>query len=177
MKRTFVLAFLCLPLIVPGCVSSQATRAPSSHAADNRGDHKERVRRLYLDGYIGGDLAAIDAVFAPEYLRHDSGSSAIADLQAQYDLVRDLRRAFPDLQGSVDFVIADGNMVAARWTLWGTATGPSSWAPPSGKPFRFSGINVYRFDNGKAVELWNHRDDLAWFQQLGVVTLPARPPD
>jgi predicted ester cyclase len=31
----------------------------------------------------------------------------------------------------------------------------------------FSGINVFRFSNGKVVELWNHRDDLGLMQQLG----------
>ena len=32
---------------------------------------------------------------------------------------------------------------------------------------RFSGINVFRFSDGKAVEIWNHRDDLGQMQQLG----------
>jgi predicted ester cyclase len=32
---------------------------------------------------------------------------------------------------------------------------------------RFSAINVFRFSDGKVVELWNHRDDLGLMEQLG----------
>jgi predicted ester cyclase len=32
---------------------------------------------------------------------------------------------------------------------------------------RFSGVNVFRFADGKVVEIWNHRDDLGLMQQLG----------
>ncbi|MGH2529655.1 MAG: ester cyclase [Actinomycetota bacterium] len=30
-----------------------------------------------------------------------------------------------------------------------------------------SGVNIFRFRDGKVVELWNHRDDLGLMQQLG----------
>jgi predicted ester cyclase len=29
-------------------------------------------------------------------------------------------------------------------------------------------VNIFRIQNGKVVELWNHRDDLGVMQQLGV---------
>jgi predicted ester cyclase len=31
----------------------------------------------------------------------------------------------------------------------------------------FSAANVFRFENGKVVEIWNHRDDLGLQDQLG----------
>ncbi len=31
----------------------------------------------------------------------------------------------------------------------------------------FSGVNIFRFADGKVIELWNHRDDLGLMQQLG----------
>jgi predicted ester cyclase len=50
----------------------------------------------------------------------------------------------------------------------GTHQGPWAGVEPTGRPMRFSGINVFRFQDGKVVELWNHRDDLGLMQQLGV---------
>jgi hypothetical protein len=39
-----------------------------------------------------------------------------------------------------------------------------------------SGVNVFRFEQGKVAELWNHRDDLGLMEQLGaVVYAGARP--
>lgn len=51
----------------------------------------------------------------------------------------------------------------------GHGDGQGPFGPPSGRPFRFSGINVYRFQGDHVVELWNHRDDLQWFRQLNLV--------
>ena len=38
---------------------------------------------------------------------------------------------------------------------------------PTGRSMEFSGVNVFRFHDGKVVEIWNHRDDLGLMQQLG----------
>jgi predicted ester cyclase len=57
--------------------------------------------------------------------------------------------------------------VAGRWTATGTHLGVWAGVEPSGRPMQFSGINVFRFADGKAVEIWNHRDDLGLLQQLG----------
>ena len=41
---------------------------------------------------------------------------------------------------------------------------------------RFSGVNIFRFENGKVSELWNHRDDLRLMQQVGApIYAGARP--
>ena len=48
----------------------------------------------------------------------------------------------------------------------------------TGRPIAFSGVNIFRFENGKVAEIWNHRDDLGLMTQLGAVTMnagPARP--
>ena len=31
----------------------------------------------------------------------------------------------------------------------------------------FSAANIWRFEDGKAVEIWNHRDDLGLMEQVG----------
>lgn len=41
----------------------------------------------------------------------------------------------------------------------------------------FSGVNIFRFgDEGKVVEIWNHRDDLGLKEQLGHRCSPERQP-
>lgn len=29
------------------------------------------------------------------------------------------------------------------------------------------GVNIFRFENGKVTEIWNHRDDLGLMEQVG----------
>ena len=64
-------------------------------------------------------------------------------------------------------MLAEGDLVAARWTMDGTNTGPWGDQPPTGRHVRFSGVNIFRLAGGKVVEIWNHRDDLGVAQQLG----------
>jgi hypothetical protein len=62
--------------------------------------------------------------------------------------------------GNIDFQIAEGDLVATRWQ-WHYE--PRAW------PMRIlmlGGrnpvpiINVFRFEHGKIVEVWNHRHDI-----------------
>jgi predicted ester cyclase len=79
-----------------------------------------------------------------------------------------VRRFYEEVWGrDVDFVLADGDFVAGRWTATGTHIGSWAGVEPTGRSMEFSGINVFRFSNGKVVELWNHRDALGLMQQLG----------
>jgi predicted ester cyclase len=66
----------------------------------------------------------------------------------------------------LDLILAEGDLVAARWTTEGTNSGPWGGRPPTGKRARFCGVNIFRFRDGKVAELWNHRDDLGLMQQL-----------
>ncbi len=63
-------------------------------------------------------------------------------------------------------------MTATSWLpagpLMETQTGPWGTIEPSGGPMRFSGVNIFRFADGKVAEIWNHRDDLGLMTQLGV---------
>jgi predicted ester cyclase len=72
----------------------------------------------------------------------------------------DFRAAFPDLQFTLELLVADADMVVGRWTATGTNTGQWGNIPPTGKPAKFSAVNIFRIANGKVVEIWNHRDDL-----------------
>jgi SnoaL-like polyketide cyclase len=53
-----------------------------------------------------------------------------------------------------------------RWTATGTHLGEWPGGGAMGS-MRFSGIKVFRFSDGKVVEIWNDRDDLGLMQQLG----------
>ena len=75
-------------------------------------------------------------------------------------------------------MLAEGNLVAARWTVSGTHTGRWGGVGPTGKQATFSGVNIFRFgDNGKVMEIWNHRDDLGLMEQLGAAVYAGAPGD
>ena len=64
-------------------------------------------------------------------------------------------------------MLAEDDFVAARWTASGMHSGRWGDVAPTGRNGQFSGVNIFRFANGKVVEIWNHRDDLGLREQLG----------
>jgi len=140
-------------------------------------DHAALVRRFYDEVWGRGLVEVAYEIFAENYARHDlRPSQAAPGPEGQKRIAADFRAAFPDLRFHVDMVIAENDLVAARWTAEGTNSGPWAGQPATGRTARFSGVNIFRFERGKVVELWNHRDDLGLMQQLGApIIAGARP--
>jgi predicted ester cyclase len=82
------------------------------------------------------------------------------------------RDAFPDLRFTAEDIIAEGDKVAARYTMRGTHQGEFMGVAPTGNRIEVTGIDIVRFEGGKMVEHWANSDELGMMQQLGVIPAP-----
>jgi steroid delta-isomerase-like uncharacterized protein len=141
-------------------------------------ENKELVRRFYMEVWDRGNVEFAHEVFADDYVRHDlRPTQALPGPAGMARIAADFRRAFPDARWRVDLVLGEDDLVAARWTATGTHTGPWGDVEPTGKAATFSGVNIYRFrPDGKVAELWNHRDDLGFMEQLGAPVYAGAAP-
>jgi predicted ester cyclase len=69
-------------------------------------------------------------------------------------------------------LVADGDKVAARFTMRGTHNGIFMDIPPSGQPFVATSMAFYRLEGGKVVEETGLPDMLAILQQIGAAPRP-----
>ncbi len=130
--------------------------------------NKSLIRRFCEEVWNKGNLNVMQEIFAPDYVRHDlRPGNPPPGPEGQQRIAADFRAAFPDLRMSIDLMVAEEDMVVVRWTTEGTHSGPWGGVLPTGKHARFSGVNIFRIQDGKVVELWNHRDDLGLMQQVG----------
>lgn len=130
--------------------------------------NKEIVRRLGVEPW-GGNLAVIDELVAPGYVGHDPAAPDQQGPGGVKDFVTGYLAAFPDGSITIEEQLADGDLVATRWTGRGTQQGELMGIPPTGKQVTISGITISRVENGKVVEEWSNWDTLGMLQQLGVV--------
>jgi steroid delta-isomerase-like uncharacterized protein len=139
--------------------------------------NKRLVERFYEEVWARGNVEFVEQVFADDYLRHDlRPTQAAPGAAGQAQIAHAFRAAFPDLQWRVDVLLAEEDLVAARWTASGTHTGSWAGRPPTGRRAEFSGVNIFRFgDDEKVVEIWNHRDDLGLQEQLGAAVHAGAP--
>jgi predicted ester cyclase len=84
------------------------------------------------------------------------------------------RAAFPDLHGTIEDQIAEGDKVVSRMTYRGTHQGELMGIPPTGKQVTMSFIGIHRITAGKVAEGWVNFDALGMMQQLGVIPSPER---
>jgi steroid delta-isomerase-like uncharacterized protein len=116
---------------------------------------------------LAAELIAPDAMFhVPgqlEPLRGPGGYLAIIGM---------LRGGFPDIQWTLEDTVAEGDAVAARYTMRGTHQGVFSGVPATGRPIRVQSMAFYRLAGGQVVEEHGLPDMLALMQQIGAVPAP-----
>ena len=146
--------------------TATATPATSQAAIEN----VNTSRRLIEELWNKGNLAVADEAFTSDYVGHDPatptelrGPAAVKQSATLY------RAAFPDLRLNIEAIIAEGDLVAARWTSSGTHTGDLMGIPPTGRKTASTGITISRFENGRIAEDWVNWDALGLMRQLGVV--------
>ena len=130
-------------------------------------ENKALVRRT-IEALNERNWAAYDEAFSSDIVLHNA-SRTIQGLQAHKQYVSMLLTAFPDLQFTVEDLIAEGDKVVDRYTARGTHTGALMGMAPTGKQFTATAISINHFANDKIVEQWFNVDDLGLFQQLGLV--------
>lgn len=137
-------------------------------------DHTVSIQRLY-DLINSGDIDGFGQQVADDFVEHDETPGFPPTKAGVVQYFKMLRAAFPDLQMTVDDVIASGDKAVARVRVSGTHKGEFMGMPATGKSAVVNLIDITRFgDDGLAHEHWGVVDQLALMQQLGAI--PAAPP-
>jgi steroid delta-isomerase-like uncharacterized protein len=129
--------------------------------------------RVVFDAFNGGDLDALDQVVAEDAVDHDPYNPYASEgREGLKQLIADYRESFPDLEVTIEDIIAEGDKVVVRWTASGTQQGEVMGTPGSGKRTSVGGIGIDRLEGGRIVESWAHWDTLGMLQQIGAIPQP-----
>ena len=127
----------------------------------NAPERNKEAARTVFGVWSSGELELLDEIVATEVTHHDPydphASEGLAGMKKTIEINR---RAFPDLEITVEDQIAEGDRVATRWRASMTHQGELMGAPPSGKRTTITGITIDRFEDGEIVEAWRKMDTL-----------------
>jgi predicted ester cyclase len=116
-------------------------------------ENKAVMQRITEEVINQKKLAMVDELFSKEYQAHPSRHEhPHGPEHAKRNFLR-LHKAFPDIQASIELMVAEGDIVAARVTLSGTHL-------PSGKHARWPATVFARFAEGKVAEDWRLVDNV-----------------
>jgi steroid delta-isomerase-like uncharacterized protein len=96
---------------------------------------------------LAQELIATDAKFyvpgQPEPMQGPDGYLAIIHI---------MRSGFPDIQWTLQDMVAEGDTIAARFIIRGTHKGSFFGVPPTGRSIVVQALNFYSFNHGQIVE-------------------------
>ncbi len=131
--------------------------------------NKATARRVYEEGLSQG---IFEVPYTKDFVGHGGGATFTHEQGVAE--ARGWRKAFPDLNVTVDLIVAEGDLVSVRWTARGTNTGTGNGIPATGRKVETSGITMFRFADGAIAEEWTAGNNLSLMRQLGL--LPAQAP-
>jgi steroid delta-isomerase-like uncharacterized protein len=130
--------------------------------------NKVIVRRYYEEVLNQHNLTIIDELFASNFKSYTRSGSV--DLQQYVEAVRRSHQAFPDLQVTIEAQIAEGDLVATRWSAKGTHQGPFAGIQPTGQEITISAMHFHRLADDKITDHWEQLDFAGMLQQLGILS-------
>lgn len=134
-------------------------------------ENKETVRR-YLEAFNERNRDELTDILAEDVVEHGiheefHGPDEILDfLDAHFE-------AFPDYSGTTEAMVAEGDLVTVRYTVKGTHSGEYRDIAPTEQTVEWTGIVIYRLEDGHIAEIWLEEDRLGLLEQLEVVDPPA----
>ena len=125
-------------------------------------DNKRLVARAVAEVINGGNLEAVEALYAPEIAA------------AARDWVTPFRAAFPDVRMDTVALVGEGDTVVGHFRCSGTHTGSWMGRPGTGRAFR-DVREVYWFTlrDGRIVDWWGLEDNDDRRRQLRAGGTPA----
>lgn len=134
--------------------------------------NKTLIRRYFEQVVNQVDRAAAEELVAPNLVFNSPYTpQPTQDRESFLQMLTAVHAAFPDFNLVDHDLIAEGDQVASRWTVYGTHQGELAGIPPSGKKVTITGLSIYRIGDGKIVEGWVQDDTI---QQLAAASQSTR---
>ncbi|MFI5170957.1 MAG: ester cyclase [Chitinophagales bacterium] len=132
--------------------------------------NKSIAIQFYSDVINEGDTVVMHLIMAENFVDHYADPALPKGIEGFQQFLTMVATAYPDVQVSVEEMIAEGDKVAVRLTVSGTQTGMLlGKIPPSGNHAVWTGIDILKIENEKITERWSERDLLGMMKQIGVI--------
>ena len=132
--------------------------------------HKQVFRQLIEEGFNKGNLVVMDEICAPNFIEHQDGITP-PNVEGLKGAIMSLRTPFPDLNLTIEDIIASGDKTWARITGRGTHQNTFMGRSPTEKSFAITVIDICCFENNKIVEHWGVADRFSLIEQLGLMPI------
>ena len=128
-------------------------------------DEAKKVVLNYVESFNRGDLDALKSL-----LTDDAEIQGVLG-KGQFEKIAPIWRQLIEgygMQLHVQSLIAEGNIVAARYIEKGTFKAPAFGIEPTGKSYELVAMEWFEIENRKIKRRWGARDSASQYRQLGI---------
>lgn len=110
--------------------------------------------------------------FSPEIIMHSSPENIVGleNFKAYY---QNFLTGFSNIEFTMVDVFGQGDKIVKHWNFKGTHSGDFFGIPATGKSVNIDGTTLVKMKDGKIAEEQDFMDNMAFMQQLGLVSDPA----
>ncbi len=128
-------------------------------------EQNKNIVRQYVDAFNRGDMDALRSLFAEE--AEIQGVLGKGLMDKVMPIWRQLVEGY-GIQLTIEDMIAEGDMVAVRYTERGTFRQPAFGKEPTGKSYELVAMEWFVIRDGKIQRRWGARDAASQARQLGI---------
>lgn len=137
-------------------------------------ENKEIVRRL-LNILNSRDLSQMDEVCDQDMVYRTGAGDEYPGLDNYRQAIEASYEGFPDLEFSIEELMAEGTRVHMIFSMTGTHKGEYLGIPPSDRSIVHRASSLITIENDKVVEQVDYYDWLDFLKQLGAVSEEVKP--
>jgi len=137
-------------------------------------DVNKAIVMRFLEEINRGNLGIIDELVAETFREIPLWYGAEQVPPGRAGVAQDMEQfvtALPDMQMTIDDLVAEGDRVVVRFTTRGTHTGPYRGVAPTGRVIQWAEIGIVQIADGQIVSFTTLWDQLGFLQQMGVVSI------
>jgi steroid delta-isomerase-like uncharacterized protein len=158
-------------------ISAEEATSAANCPTTTKGENIAIARAWHQDVINKRNAAALQNILGPQVVHHAGGGYPdVMTTDGVAAMMGDFLTAFSDLRYTFDLFVVQDDHVVERYTATGSQDGRLQDLPPSGRTATWTGINIFRIECGRIVEIWSEVDALSRDQQLtGATTATSRP--
>ena len=175
MKKLLMILPLALILcFTVGCRNKEAMAELEEFKAQAEIEEQNmEVVRKWLKSGDEGNIEGAMELFAPNFLWYSpSNSPAPMSKEESHEYLVMVLKAFPKWIHKIEEIMAVGDKVITRIIDYTTHEGEFQGIPAAGNKVEISVIIIWRFKDGKIVEMRQEGDSLGMMMQLGMELKP-----
>ena len=123
------------------------------------------VVRQYVEAFNRGDLVALQELFSED--AEIQGVLGKGLMDKVLPIWRQLIEGY-GIQMTLEDLVAEGNVVAARYTERGTFRAPAFGHQPTGRSYQLVAMEWFEVRDGKICRRWGARDAASQARQMGI---------